>query len=352
MPKKIMQAFVAFLVFVVCFASIQRLFMPKYMSDVYEGALIAEYYDDSKQNQVIFIGDCEVYENYSPITLWENYGISSYIRGAPQQLIWQSYYMLEDTLKYETPELVVFNVLSMRLDSPQSEAYNRLNLDGMRLSATKLRAAQASMTDGESLLSYIFPLARYHDRWDELCSDDLRYFFSAKQTGHSGYFMQSAVKPVDVIPEGQPLADYEFSPVCYEYLDKMTALCKANNIELVLVKAPSIYPYWYPQWDEQIKSYSAEHDLLYINFLEHVDEIGIDYTTDSFDAGLHLNVHGAEKLSDYLGGLLTAQFQLEDMRSDEALCAAWAQKCADYYQMKQQQISEFEENAAVHTYTY
>ena len=103
----------------------QALLMPKYMSNVKEGALIAEYYKAPKNNDVIFIGDCEVYENISPVTLWQEYGITSYIRGSAQQLIWQSYYLLEETLRYETPKAVVFNVLSMKYNEPQNEAYNR-----------------------------------------------------------------------------------------------------------------------------------------------------------------------------------------------------------------------------------
>ena len=58
----------------------QALLMPKYMSNVKEGALIAEYYKAPKNNDVIFIGDCEVYENISPVTLWQEYGITSYPR--------------------------------------------------------------------------------------------------------------------------------------------------------------------------------------------------------------------------------------------------------------------------------
>ena len=33
-------------------------------------------------------------------------------------------------------------------------------------------------------------------------------------------------------------------------------------------------------------------------------EIGIDYNTDIYDAGLHMNLSGAEKLSVWLGRLL------------------------------------------------
>ena len=69
---------------------LQALLVPKYMEHNPEGALISEYYANAGNNDVIFIGDCEVYENFSPITLWEEYGITSCIRGSPQQMIWQS----------------------------------------------------------------------------------------------------------------------------------------------------------------------------------------------------------------------------------------------------------------------
>ena len=109
---------------------LQRLLIPKYIEDNEEGVLSAEYYDNAGDNDVLFIGDCEVYCNFSPIKLWQDYGITSVIRGTPQQLIWQSYYMLEDTLRYETPKVVVYNVFSMRYDEPQSGAYTyHMNAD-------------------------------------------------------------------------------------------------------------------------------------------------------------------------------------------------------------------------------
>ena len=44
-----------------------RLFMPKYMHGILEGAMIGEYYDDPTDHNVVFIGDCELYENISPV---------------------------------------------------------------------------------------------------------------------------------------------------------------------------------------------------------------------------------------------------------------------------------------------
>lgn len=93
-------------------------------NDPVERGLIGEYYDEAdagNEHQVVFVGDCEVYESFVPPMLFEEYGITSYIRGSAQQLIWQSYYLLEEVFEYESPEVVVFNVLSMKYGEPQRE---------------------------------------------------------------------------------------------------------------------------------------------------------------------------------------------------------------------------------------
>lgn len=319
---------------------LQLLMMPKYMSAVREGALVAEYYDETTDHDVIFVGDCEVYENFSPITLWEKYGITSYIRGSAQQLIWHSYYLLEETLQYEKPDIIVFNVFSMIHNEPMNEAYNRMTLDGMRLSPIKSKAVSASMTEEENFFSYIFPLLRFHSRWSELSQEDFKYMFSRDKISHNGYIMRADVKPGAQLPTPPILADYTFSDVCYEYLDMMTALCKENDVELMLIKSPSIYPHWYDEWDAQIVDYAKKNNLTYINLLDLADECGIDMLTDTYDSGLHLNLSGAEKLSVYFGNILRNDYQLEDHRSDAELSKVWAKKVDFYYEMKIAQEAE------------
>ncbi len=351
MKKKII-IIISICIIVASFFPLQKLLVPKYVSDVPEGSLIAEYYNEEVyDNNVIFIGDCEVYENFSPITLWEEYGIKSYIRGSAQQLIWQSYYLLEDTLQYETPDVVVFNVLSMKYDEPQSEAYNRLNLDGMKWSSSKYKAIMASMTEEESIIDYIFPLLRYHERWSELTSEDFQYMFSSKpKLSHNGFMMRVDELAAENIPEETPLADYTFSDICYEYLDMMVDLCKENDIELILIKAPSLYPAWYDEWNEQMVEYANENDVDYINFLDYIDEIGLDYDHDTYDAGLHLNLSGAEKLSSYFGNYLVENYDIEDSKNDEESVERWNEKVKFYYDMKEDQYNELEEYGYLKSY--
>lgn len=319
---------------------LQLLFMPKYAGAMREGALISEYYDETTPHDVIFIGDCEVYESFSPVTLWEEYGITSYIRGSAQQLIWQSYYLLEETLRYETPKVVVFNVFSMKYGEPQNEAYNRMTLDGMRWSDIKLKAIEASMTEEETLASYLFPFLRFHSRWSELSADDFTYMFGRENVSHSGYLMRTDVKPATQTPAPEVLGDYTFSDTCYQYLDMMTRLCRENGIELILIKSPSIYPYWYDEWDAQIVDYAEKNGLTYINFLNLTDETGIDMQTDTYDSGLHLNLSGAEKLSAYFGGILAEDFGLEDHRGDEEFSLVWDAKADAYHDEQAAQAAE------------
>jgi len=341
--KKVFSFLIAVLILVLMLVFLEKLLMPKYMTEILEGALISEYYkEEYKEHDVLFIGDCEVYENFSPIKLWEEYGIRSFIRGSAQQLIWQSYYLLEETLKYEKPEVVVFNVLSMKYGKPQKEAYNRMALDGMPLSLSKLKSIKASMLPEEEFISYIFPILRYHSRWDELSKEDIEYVFKRNKITHNGYLMRVDVKPLGTIPKAKILPNYRFDDICYEYLDKMTSLCKENNIELVLIKAPTLYPHWYDEWDEQIKDYAEENGLLYYNFLDYTDEIGIDFSTDTYDAGLHLNLSGAEKMSAYFGEILVKNFNLTDYRNDAEVKKIWDEKRSFYYSMKDDQYKELE----------
>jgi len=331
---------------------LQRLIMPKYMSSVFEGRLIGEYYLSDKSNDVIFLGDCEVYDNVSPIALWENFGITSYVRGSPQQLVWHSYYLLEDTLRFETPKIVFYSVPAMKHNEPQSEAYNRLTLDGMRLSGTKLKAVNASMTEDEHLITYIFPLLRFHDRWRELSGEDFRYFFGGERVSHNGYMLRTDIRPAGFIPPGPILPGYEFGETSYAYLSKMAELCRANDIELILIKMPGLFPYWYSQWDEQIAAFAAENSLTYINTLNYTQQIGLDFETDTYNAGLGLNVFGAEKLALFLGDFLRENYDITDHRSNPELSAVWDTNLRAFHNMKQAQLAELAMYGEIKTFTY
>ena len=321
---------------------LQALLVPKFQTGIVEGSMIAEYYDDKAPHEVLMVGDCELYENISTVELWRKYGISSYIRGSAQQLVWQSYYLLEDALRYETPKVAVFNVLSLKYNEPQSEAYNRMTIDGMRWSKSKIGAIDASMTEDEHFYDYLFPLLRYHARWSELVEDDARHIFRKTPVTHNGYYLRADIKAQTGVPDPKPLFDYTLGENAMSYLQKMVDLCKEKGIRLVLVKAPIENPHWYDEWDRQIVEYAEKNGLDYINFIPLQSEIGLDMSVDTYDAGLHLNVYGAEKMADYFGAWLKERYNLTDYRTDEKVSALWQEKTENYEKEKSEQLAELE----------
>ena len=315
--------------------------MPKYLTASREGSLTEEYYASVAEttHDVLFIGDCEVFESFAPTILWEEYGISSFVRGGAQQLVWHSYYMLEDALRYETPKAVVFNVYALKYGQPQKEAYNRMALDGMEWSTVKAEAIRASMTQEEDFLTYVFPFFRFHSRWSELTAEDFTYAWGDKPlVSDSGYLMQTGIVPADTQAEFTPelLIDYTLPATAMAYLDKMRTLCAEKGIELILVKAPTNFwrYHWYDEWDEQVAAYADQHGLAYYNLIPKADEIGLDMTVDTYDAGAHLNVYGAEKLTRYFGRILRDTHAIPDQRENSHASVVWEERVQAYYDRK------------------
>ena len=328
--KTILPVVAVILVFIALFSLISALLSPKYATDLVEGGMISQYYREEKNHDVIFLGDCEVYANFSPLEMYRETGITAYVRGTSQQLLWQSYSILEETFTYEIPKAVVFNVNAMRYGEPVKEEFHRLTIDKMRWSKQKVDIILSSMTEEETFLSYVFPILRYHARFDKLTNEDFTYLFKDKDNTHNGHLINQNVKPVGKLPAKRKLPNYDFADICYEYLEKITALCKEKGVELILIKAPSLYPYWYEQYDAQIADFAEKHSLSYYDLTKHIEDIGLDFQTDTYDAGLHLNLAGAQKLSRYFAKILTENHGIADRRNDPEISALYAQKLTVY----------------------
>ena len=398
---------------VVSLMALTRLVEPKYDGGEYplEGNFTAEYYEETLDHDVLMIGDCEVYENFDPIYLWQNFGITSYIRGNAQQLTWQSYYMLEDALKYEKPKVVIYNIQALVHKKPKREEYNRMTLDGMKWSKTKWDAIQASMCPGEKTIEYIFPLLRYHSRITSLGEEDLTYYMKPRHVTCNGYYMR-----IDVLPTSQggmantdwirasypgqldeetaeddasdteggeeveaadddivdPWADIDigeeeedlaptptyttvdkgkpFGKMPMEYLDKIRTLCEENGIRLILIKAPSLSPQWYDSQEKQVVDYAEKYKLPYINFYKLIKETGIDYETDTYDGGLHMNYSGAKKLSEWLGNELKMKYQIRDHRVDRKYSEVYREKVNWQQELIKAQEAELELYGEIRNY--
>ena len=101
------------------------------------------------------------------------------------------------------------------------------------------------------------------------------------------------------------------------YFDRVKKLCDENHIQLVLYSNPS--PLCYNSLSHNgIIQLAKEKGVDYLDGDADLEQIGIDWSTDTFDEGDHLNLTGTNKMTDYLGRYLAGKYDLEDHRNDAA----------------------------------
>ena len=298
--------------------TLNRIFMPKYIFENQDGRITQEYYPKAKDTDVIFVGSSTVHSGIDPRVLMEEQGISAYLRANASQPMWISYYMIEDALRWHTPELVCIDTTFIKYgDDFVEEPSTRKALDGMRLTPSKIKCIKASMGEDEKMADYIMPLFRFHTRWKELTLDDFKYAYYNKPVTVNGYLPDDeveAAEPGELIYTRE--GDTTLSPKNVEYLRRAIEECHARGVQVMIFKVPAHSPNWSRDYDDQINEIAKEYGLSYINFDDKNDEIGLDYSTDTPDGGSHLNTSGAGKFSRYLGDYIRANYTVSDRRQD------------------------------------
>lgn len=332
------------LLIVVIAVALNRIFIPKYVEDNQDGRVTEEFYREKTDLDVLFFGSSTVYNAISPVYLYENYGFSSYVRANASQTLWQSYYLLEDALKKQEPELVMVDMSFMKYGEEfVEEASNRKALDGMRLSKSKYDCIKASMWEGEEPVTYLFPVLRFHSRWKELTKDDFLYALKVPDVTYNGFLMQFDIPEEQVIYEKEARENYDFPKKAWDYLDRITELCKEKDIPLILMKTPTYVNNWYDEYDEALTSYADEKGIEYVNFDWYKEEMGNVLRTDYVDAGSHLNLVGAEKFCDFLGGYIVERTGKISHAGDAEFDKIWTEKVIRYEKDKADGMVEYEE---------
>jgi len=343
MRKCFIRVAAAVILTVVLTALLNRIFSPKYITENLDGRITGEFYTQAKDPDVIFLGASTVHYCISPDQLWHLFGFTSYDRSNASQTMWQSYYMLTDTLRFTKPSLVVLDVSFIKNGEEfVEEPSNRKVIDDMRDPVSKLGAVRSSAGDFEQPLSYFIPVLRYHSRWKELTWQDVKYAFVRPNVTYDGYLMDFTIPSEQHIYEPEPVDEVVFPQKSTEYLEKIIELCQKRQIPLLLMKTPTFVNSWHKEYDEKLSVLAAEKGLNYVNFSDAAEEMGIRVRTDYIDDGEHMNTVGAHKFCEYLGKYLTENYDIL-FEKDEETVRAWDMKYRAYEEAYNKGIEEYGE---------
>ena len=324
MIKKVLAIIIYCFLFLILLFILSPIFVPKWRDgdNNYIGSSVRGFYNEKKNSlDVLFMGNSDMYRGIIPIELWDKYGIASYAYTSPSQLMWTGYYILQETLMYQHPKIIVYNIDHIGSDKYDLYQNYRKAFDNMKWSKNKFKAIMLDDVyefDLWEKLSYIFPILYYHNRWNKLSGEDFKYAYSDEHCSHKGYDLIAKIKPYnngDLYMENRD-ETFEMEDRVKKYLDKFVDKCKKENIELILVEVPSA-----DSWDlaksKTMTEYAKTKGIKFIDLNLHLDEMKFDWKKDTPDGGDHLNIYGAEKVTKYIGEYLSSNYKLPDRRKNK-----------------------------------
>lgn len=298
----------------------------------HRGILIEGLYNHTGDSyDMAFMGGSHMEACLDPNVLWNSYGITSYNYATGGQSIDVTYYMLKEVLKNHNISIVVVDTYYLARSAEYGDkGYISNALDNMNFSINKLEAI-ISCTPFKDNISYIFPVLKYHDRWDELTKKDFNY--DTTELYYTKGFAAGTEKygkPDSTIASKTNTATIDLPGKAAKYLNKIIDLCKKNDIKLILLNPPCDYNDeaksndWVHQQTElfnKVAEIAKENNIPFINYNDKMDDIGIDFPNDMNNAG-HLNIWGAYKVTADFGNYLKQNYNLTDYRNDKSY-AQW-----------------------------
>lgn len=349
--SKIIRCIIFFAIGMIIIQTLTHVFVPKWVHPVDPASPRFDgFYSEKKDTlDVLVIGASDVGRGYSPITVWNKYGITSYNLGTSNQTMSLAYYVTKEAIKYQHPKVIVLDMDATFVDYDAPEGEYRKLFDNMKLDEVKLKAIFDDKVRADDQLSYIFPLLRFHARWDKLEAKDFKKSLKKEYQAisYKGMAMNSDIKPyidtkkymdekgeVAIIPEEN-----------LYYIDKIVQLCKENGIELLWTEIPSATS-WSLSRSKKTQELADKYGIEFIDFnYESIrNELKFDWKKHTADVGNHLNVNGAEIISKYIGKVLSEKYDVPNRKNDKDISKKW-EKEAKRYKENKKKLEEKQNNA-------
>ena len=301
---------------------IQRILARKSLSGAWDMTnKVGGFYNEAEnQFEVMFFGPSHAYAAFSPLEIWEEIGVKSYVFATQQQPLWATCAYIKEALKTQSPSLIV---VECRMAFGDKEYYAQGDdwgvtysyMDDIPLSWNKVQLAWHSAPDLEGKTSALFNFMRYHDRWKDLRREDLTFRRSQARDPYKGFVMldpQEEDRPrpaIETVTQSAPLLAKN-----QRWLEEIIRLCQDKGVDLWLVKSPSNLELEEKAMLNTVEATAGKYGVFFHDFNEDYDSIGLNETM-FFDAH-HLDAQGASRFSRYFADVLASA--RPDLKTDWA----------------------------------
>lgn len=282
-----------------------------------------DFYDCEEDTvDVIFVGGSMSYSGFSPMELYEKYGISSYNFGTSNQSMLAGYLWTMEACEHQNVKVVVVEAMEVPMSHGEVATDVRsLFSMGMNHNYRKLAGVYK-----RNALNVLLPVFILHDEWkidaDTLMNpeetDYLRGYVPINSCAGEAY--QDSILAED--PEATTYLNFT-------YVDKLREYCEERGIRLIFVKtlmASNDVNHWDDGCHNRLQEYTQEYGIPFLDFntAQYRDAAGLMISEDVAADLRHMNVSGAGKVTDYMGEYLLDNYgdslrQWQDPKLDDGV---------------------------------
>jgi hypothetical protein len=279
----------------------------------YESTTTRLYESEDNSIDVAFFGSSHCFCSVLPYVLWEEHGISAFNMGTSGQDREATYYYIKEVLKTQQPQVICVDLYALTYDGYAVDGNLYRNMLSMDLSQNNLELIEVSVEE-EDKMDFITRWPIIHTRYAEL----ERYDF---ETNDFSVFGRGEVVELtrEVVYQDTEVLNHKeigmIPEVRLEWIERLVELSENEDFELVFFNAPFFMSKEDKALYNAAAKYFEEHEILYIDFNDNSVDAKMDYENDFIDYG-HVNIYGGEKITKYLGGVLTSEFEFENHKGD------------------------------------
>lgn len=280
---------------------------------------------------LIFYGSSHVYTEYNPLIFNKVDNVISYNLGSDALRTTVTDLVLQESLKYTKPKLVILEVYRHSIVFPVTESGKGFQLRALdfisNYSLLKLKKVR-SIYNSKEYLGVYFPLFRNHNNWNDYNYVNLsrRSVFNMDENFYYNGFLGSTA--IIDSEEKEKYKDFRNKKI---YIDSSAAVInerakddirnfvsiakKAGSKVLIITSPDPRMKYWNYYFFGQMNKFCKSLNVPYLNLNEYYDEMDLKIT--DFKDNSHLNTNGSIKASTFLAKYLKRNYSFADRSSEE-----------------------------------
>ncbi len=285
------------------------------------------FYAEPKDSlDIVMIGSSPTYSCCVMPELYGEYGIKAYPLASNVQRPIAGQFLVKEAEKTQAPALYMFEMrmyVGLEVGLGGNMAYTREVTDNMKYSANRIDAINAMVTqhittEDTDKYTYYLDIFKYHSNWGNLIDPvQLRSWRFSSPDPLKGYKITDKVGPAEAAPVPDDPVPMDLDPYEEQALQDLLATLKETGAQALFYVSPYVLK------EEDAEKYAHIRDVVeaagydWLDMNQYYDEIGLDFSRDFSDYGVHTNAVGAQKCTVFLGEYLRDRYDLPDHRTTD-----------------------------------